>query len=198
MSTGEKQKSVKFFMISALALAIVCAAVILILIFALQPKHKAYYNERFAECMQENKDKYNILMIQKTGDTSYCSQIKQPEKTDLCSSAGKDISVCTSLSEPEKSVCLAVLQKNPSACPKQDYWCMALASGDERYCLQIQNTELKKDCVIHTTLNADAFISKEAEQACKDLAQIYAVGMTGNKELCNRIANADLREQCIN
>jgi hypothetical protein len=197
MSADGKSRSIKFFLISAVIFIAVCIGITLLLLYLLEPKYEIYYNERLAECLQENNDRYYIMMIQKTGDTKYCSQLTQPKLTDLCSSEKKDSSVCNTLPETEKKICQAELQKNPSLCPEKDYWCMALASGDEKYCAQIQETETKKECITYVNLNADAFLSEEAKKDCEDSAYLYAAAMTQNKAACDKIINPEIRKDCL-
>lgn len=187
----------KYFLISAISLIIAAILVISVFLFIIKPKYKEYYDESLAGCLQENSDKYYTMMIQKTGDTSYCSQIKRPKQTDLCSSEKREMTSCDNLPETDKKICQAELQKNPSLCPEKNYFCMALASGDENYCLQIRDPGTKDNCRNLVKLDADAFLSEEAKKTCEDYAYLYAAGMTQNKAVCDKITNPEIRKNCL-
>lgn len=197
MNDIEKRKSKKFFFISALIFILVCAGMLMISIYAIQPKYKQHYNQMLKECLQENNDKYYIMMIQKTGDAQYCSKINRPEMTGLCNGIRTEGLYCTIGSEEEIKSCLAQLEKNPALCPEEDYWCMALASGDTSYCAQIQGNEFRKECITYAARDAGALISEEAKKDCEDKAYFYAAEMTGNKELCSKISRIELRNACL-
>lgn len=166
--------------------------------FLLKPKgYQSYFNEEYEKCMELNQQKYYQAMARKTRDTTYCDKLSAEGKEDCISLLNKDTSVCNEYPEEKQNTCRARILQNPELCKPFDFWCMAYASEEEKYCEYLEDEESKKECINYLRKNAEYYISGQAEQACKDSAYVNAAMQTNDASVCNKIMNPEIKQSCL-
>lgn len=177
---------------------IILIAVGAVLFFLLKPKgYKSYFNEEFDNCMELNQQKYYQAMARKTRDATYCDKLPAEGKTKCLAGLKKDVSVCDEYPEEQQAGCKAEILQNPELCELFDYWCLAYASGDEKYCQQLEDEASTKECLEYVRNDAEVFISPQAEQTCKDSAYVNAAIQTQDVYMCNKIIDPAVKQSCL-
>ncbi|MBW2986539.1 hypothetical protein KY333_04180 [Candidatus Woesearchaeota archaeon] len=161
----EKRNAIILIGVIAIILIIVA-----ILIISFWPsEYKQVYNEQYADCIEQNKELYYVLMAKKTGDDIYCNQDNIINEKCLAFATKNPQSYCADLDGDESASCYAEILQDASKCPKNDAWCLAIASGDSQFCEKLGADDVE-ECKRLLPQNADYWISDAAEKECKSIA----------------------------
>lgn len=89
--------------------------------------------------------------------------------------------------------CAPIAKKDPSACPEGDSWCMAVASGNKKYC-EGELEEERAECVAWAERNASFFTNVEE---CVGALLARKALTEDKKSLCKKIRDPNQRINCF-